>query len=281
MGTGLRLPCSNLSTETHRIKLVVSYDGTDFRGWAAQSGQRTVQSTLKEAIHRFSGENIEIFGASRTDSGAHAKGQVVHFDCNASIPIGKWEEALNRFLPLDLRVVNAEEMSSDFNARFCCESRTYEYKITHVMSDPFLSRVAYIYPKRLDLDSMQNGAALLVGEHDFLAFTEELDPTVENTRRTLFSLEVNQLPNCLVIEATGNAFLRGMMRRISGTLFEIGRGFRPYQDISILISDRRDNMQWAEVLPARGLTLVKVTYSDPPIDCRTKKINKASHPIAI
>ena len=111
-----RPPFSSLSTK--RIKLVVSYDGTDFRGWAAQTGQRTVQSTLTEAVRRATGEDVEIVGASRTDSGAHALGQVCHFDTSVNMEVRNWPRVLNNLLETDVAVQSAEEVGDDFNCRF-------------------------------------------------------------------------------------------------------------------------------------------------------------------
>lgn len=122
-----RPPCSN--SLARRIKLTVAYDGTDFCGWAAQAGRRTVQSTLIEAVRRVSGEDTEIVGASRTDSGAHAKGQVCHFDTATPIEPARWTQALNRILPPDVAVCRAAYVSPRFHARFCAGDRRYRYRI--------------------------------------------------------------------------------------------------------------------------------------------------------
>jgi tRNA pseudouridine38-40 synthase len=175
---------------------------------------------------------------------------------------------LNRALPEDLRVLKAEEVGPDFNARFCAEWRRYIYRIALEQTDPFLLRVAYGYWTDLNLDSMRAAASNLVGEHDFVAYTEELDPEIENTVRELHSVEITQPGRVVEIEIIGNAFLRGMMRRISGCLFEIGRGARPVQDAADLLTESRDGMQWPVVLPAKGLTLEEVRYGNPPVDHR-------------
>jgi tRNA pseudouridine38-40 synthase len=255
---------------TMRIRLVVSYDGTDFRGWAAQAGQRTVQSTLKEAVRQVSGEEIEIFGASRTDSGAHALGQVCHFDSEVAIPGGKWAQVLNRQLPLDLSVLNSREASPVFHSRFSARDRHYRYRFLLRRPDPLRARYTYFYHSPLDVVRMREGAQLLVGDHDFRAFTEELDPYVENTRRVLYSFEVRASKDEVWVDVVGTAFLRGMMRRMAGALFEVGRGNRPVEEVSRLLDpEERNRLQWPVVLPARGLCLRRVRYGRQPRDFRT------------
>jgi len=249
-----------LSTNSQRIKLVVSYDGTDFCGWAAQTGQRTVQSTLTEAVRRITGEESELFGASRTDSGAHAAGQVAHFDCGIPLPVAKWPEVLNRLLPLDLRVVASEPVDPDFHSRFGAKFRHYRYTVFRNDADPFRGRYAYVFTRKLDIEAIRSAAKALVGEHDFVAFTEELAPEIENTRRELYRVEVSEAEEEVRIDVQGAAFMRGMMRRISGFLVEVGRGHRPLEDVQVLLGPERETLQWPVVLPARGLCLVKVGY---------------------
>jgi tRNA pseudouridine38-40 synthase len=260
-------PCWSLST---RVKLVVAYDGTDFRGWAAHAGHRTVQGTLTEAVRQATGEDWEITGASRTDSGAHALGQVCHFDAPVAIPPTKWTEILNRWLPDDVRVRSSVRVGSDFHSRFCAEDRHYEYRLLLVDGDPFRGRTAHRALWRLELDAMRHAAAMLVGEHDFRAFTEELDPSVLNTTRRLLQvrIEEDETGDLISVHVVGTAFLRGMMRRIAGALLEIGRGRRPVEDVARLLSEPRGETHRPEVLPAKGLTLRKVRYANPPRDHR-------------
>lgn len=246
-----------------RLKFVVAYDGTDFCGWAAQSGQRTVQQTLTEAIRQVSGQSCTLWSASRTDSGAHARGQVCHFDTEVGIESKKWPRILNKVLPPDVAVQSAETVPDDFSSRFWVLDRWYRYRIRTSTRDPFEGRYAHEYGQALDLNLMQSAAEKLVGEHDFRAFTEELDQGVLNTRRELYKIELTQQPDEIWIDIVGTAFLRGMMRRISGALLEVGRRHRPVSDIDTLLSDRRGETQWPVVLPAKGLCLMEVRYPDP------------------
>ncbi|MDR3689943.1 MAG: tRNA pseudouridine(38-40) synthase TruA [Fimbriimonas sp.] len=252
-----------------RIQLVVSYDGTDFRGWAAQTGQRTVQSTLREAVRRISGEEIEIVGASRTDSGAHAKGQVCHFDTEVPIEPEKWARILNRVLEPDVAVVTSKQVDASFHSRFCAKDRMYRYRISTSVRDPIRSRFAHHYGRPLDVRLMNQAARALVGDHDFVAFTEELDPSVENTRRTLFSIDVRQVRDEVWVDVVGTAFLRGMMRRIAGALLEVGRGYRPVEEVSRLLGEERNRLMWPVVLPANGLCLMRIRYGRNPKDNRS------------
>ena len=254
-----------------RIKLVVAYDGTDFSGWATQSGRRTVQTTLIEAIHRVSGEQVELIGASRTDSGAHAKGQICHFDSTVNIAPTRWERILNNVMEPDLAIVSSEQVSNDFHSRFSVLDRFYRYRIQTAPRDPLRSRFTHSYGRPLDLQAMQEAAKALVGRHDFRSFTEELDPTVENTWRELYKVEVKQVRDEIWIDITGTAFLRGMMRRISGALLEIGRSYRPITDIPHLLTPEAHNLQLPIVLPAKGLCLMQVRYGKRPRDNRTKQ----------
>lgn len=221
---------------------------------------------------------MEIVGASRTDSGAHALGQVCHFDTGVPIEGAKWPRVLNKVMPDDISVTQAEEVAPDFHSRFCAEHRRYLYRIKTAPRDPMTSRYVHDYGRPLNLEKMKEGASYLVGEHDFLAFTEELDPSVENTRRKLLSVEVSLSGPEVHIEIVGTAFLRGMMRRMSGALLEIGRGHRPPSDIEVLLSTKRTQLQWPVVLPAKGLTLLEVAYADPPRDNRTASIQAEVSP---
>ena len=254
-----------------RIQFVVSYDGTEFCGWAAQTGRRTVQSTLREAVRRVSGEDIEIVGASRTDSGAHAKGQVCHFDTGVNIEPEKWARIVNNVLGPDIAVIASRHVSDSFHSRFSAFDRFYRYRIQTDLRDPLRSRFVHEYGRELDIPKMQTAAMALQGDHDFKAFTEELDPGVENTRRILFSVDVRQVREEVWVDVVGTAFLRGMMRRMAGALLEVGRGYRPVEEVGKLLTEERNQLNWPVVLPAKGLCLMRVRYGRHPKDNRSAK----------
>jgi tRNA pseudouridine38-40 synthase len=260
-----------------RIKFVVAYDGTDFRGWAAQHGQRTVHGTLTDAVRQISGEEIEIQGASRTDSGAHAKGQVCHFDVSVPIPPERWPNAVNRILPGDLKVVSSQKVQPQFHSRFMAVDRHYRYRIAVGKPDPHRNRFVHEYGRPVDLSLMRRAANLLLGEHDFRAFTEELDSGVENTVRRIFRFEVNLVRDEVWVDVVGTAFLRGMMRRMVGAVLEVGRLHRPIVEVSQLLdTEQRNNVQWPVVLPAKGLCLMRVRYGRHPLDSRLQNDFKAN-----
>jgi len=255
-----------LSATKRRIKLVVAYDGTDFCGWAPQEGERTVQSTLSLALSEAAGEDIEAVGASRTDSGAHAKGQVCHFDTSRPITPQNWIRAANDLLPPDIAVVDAKVVPEGFHSRFWAVDRWYRYRIRCRPRDPFEDRTSHWYGRRLDVSKMQLAATNLVGSHDFFAFTQ-LVPAEANTVRELFSVRVTEVSDEIRIDVVGTAFARGMMRRMSGGLFEVGRGRRSADSIAELLqSGRSGKGHRPVVLPAKGLTLMRIRYGRHPRD---------------
>jgi tRNA pseudouridine38-40 synthase len=256
-----------LSTK-RRIKFTVAYDGTDFCGFAPQAGQRTVHSTLTEGLYRAIGEEVEVRGASRTDSGAHALGQVGHFDCTVPVPIERWPYLMNKVLPRDLSVCKAEQVSPDFDARFMARKRHYRYRIITGERNPMAMRWAHYYGRPLNLVEMREAANKLVGEHSFLGFSQEFDENA-NPIRTLFEVRLNEYRDQVVLDVVGTAFVRGMMRRIAGSLLEIGRGKQPQSWMDHLLSvQSKSEVDWPPVLPACGLTLIKVFYGRHPSDHR-------------
>ena len=253
-----------------RIKLVVQYDGTDFSGWASQEGHRTVRGTLTEAVRLVSDEAVEIWGSSRTDSGAHAKGQVCHFDTDHGIPSEKWAEILSRRLSHDLTVTRSQEMPERFHARHCAIARHYRYRLLVGERDPQRARYVHRHYAPVDVDAMRRAARHLIGTHDFRAFTEELEPHVLNTVRTLFDVKVTPVRDEVWVDIVGTAFLRGMMRRISGGLLEVGRGRRDIVEVSRLLNPQeRENIVAPVVLPASGLCLMKIRFDRALRDVRT------------
>lgn len=260
----------NQTSQTQRVKLVVAYDGTDFSGWAPQNGQRTVHGTLTEGITQVQGSKPELVGASRTDGGAHALGQTCHFDTPTPIPVEKWPRTLNRILPPDISVITASFVKPDFHSRFSAQFRHYRYRILTRDKDPHRARFAHYYGRPLDLKTMQEAARHLQGEHDFFAFSQ-LTPPERNTVRNLRQIHVRQVRDEIWIDITGTAFVRGMMRRISGFLLEVGRHHRSPQDAIPLLNHRAEPVPHLPVvLPARGLTLLRVIYGRHPADHRLR-----------
>lgn len=246
------------------MKFVVAYDGSGFCGFAPQRGQRTVHGTLTDGIRQVSGEENEIIGASRTDSGASAKGQVVHFDTANPMPVERWANVVNQVLPSDLTVVSVAEVHPEFHSRFWAVDRYYRYRIMTGARDPMRTRYAWHYGKGLDAERMHEAAQRLIGTHSFLAFSQLLEPW-KSPVRTLHRLNVRQVRDEVWIDVVGLAFVRGMMRRISGALWEIGRGKYEAEHLdSLLAATDKKKIVWPPVLPACGLTLMRVRYGRHP-----------------
>ena len=242
-----------------RIKLIVSYDGTNYCGWQTQINGITVEEVLNKTLSGLLKEDIRVIGASRTDSGVHALGNVAVFDTESKIPGDKFSFALNQRLPEDIRIQESCQVADDFHPRFCDTIKTYEYKILNrkfaLPTERLYSAFVY-YP--LDVEKMQMAAAYLVGEHDFKSFCSS-GSQVESTVRTITDISVEKHGEVISIRVSGNGFLYNMVRIIVGTLMKIGLGvWQPERMEEILNAcDRNAAGPKAE---ARGLTLVEIRY---------------------
>lgn len=178
---------------------------------------------------------------------------------------------MNRVLPRDVSILKAEIVAPDFDSRFMARKRHYRYRILNHTRDPHRMRFAHYNRHKLDIEVMQKAAAKLVGENNFLAFSQELEES-ENMVRTLFSVTIHQYRDEIILNVHGTAFVRGMMRRIAGSLLEIGRDRRPLEWMDeLLAAKEKSSIDWPPVLPACGLTLMKVTYGRHPSDHRFDK----------
>lgn len=242
-----------------RIKLIVAYDGTNYCGWQTQINGITVEEVLNKTLSGLLKEDIRVIGASRTDSGVHALGNVAVFDTESKIPGDKFSFALNQRLPEDIRIQESCQVADDFHPRFCDTIKTYEYKILNrkfaLPTERLYSAVVY-YP--LDVEKMQMAAAYLVGEHDFKSFCSS-GSQVESTVRTITDISIEKHGEMISIRVSGNGFLYNMVRIIVGTLMKIGLGvWEPERMEEILNAcDRNAAGPKAE---ARGLTLVEIRY---------------------
>lgn len=239
-----------------RIKLVVAYDGTAYHGWQVQPGAPTIEGELNRCLSGLLQEEIQVIGASRTDSGVHALCNVAVFDTDTRIPAEKISYALNQRLPEDIRVQSSEEVAADFHPRHCNSRKTYEYRILN-RSFPLPTRRLYAHFTYvpLDVDKMRQAATYLIGEHDFKSFCSTA-AVVESTVRTIYDLTVEKEQDEIVIRVCGNGFLYNMVRIIAGTLMEAGRGNIEPQQVGEIIA-ARDRQAAGPTAPACGLTLVK------------------------
>lgn len=245
-----------------RIRLVVAYDGSNYHGWQIQPGRVTIESRLNEALTRLLGEPIQVIGASRTDSGVHARGNVAVFDTMHRMPGDKICLALNQRLPEDIRVQSSEEVAPDWHPRKHRCIKTYEYKILNrripMPTQRFYSHFCH-YP--LDIGKMAQAADLLTGEHDFKSFCN-VHTQVTDTVRCIYALDIKRDEDDMItIRVTGNGFLYNMIRIIAGTLMAVGMGQLDPPDLGRIL-EARSRCAAGPTAPARGLTLVSMKYED-------------------
>ncbi|MBR0093355.1 MAG: tRNA pseudouridine(38-40) synthase TruA [Lachnospiraceae bacterium] len=263
-----------------RILLTVAYDGTDFHGFAYQEGVRTVEGELARALKELTGEETEITGASRTDTGVHAYGNLASFDTGSSVPPERFALALDPFLPEDLRVISSEEVSADFHPRKTGWPKTYEYRILNTeRPDPLLRRTTFHYRGTLDVEAMHEAAQYLAGTHDFTSFcsVHSLSPTRERTIHgiSVFRRQTDMLPcacrdeltnavpgediattggTLIIIRVTGSGFLYHMVRIIAGTLLDVGTGRLQPSDMYAIL-EARDRARAGRTAEPQGLIL--------------------------
>lgn len=242
-----------------RVKLTVAYDGTNYCGWQVQPNGITVQEVLNQCLSELSGENIETIGASRTDAGVHALGNVAVFDTEMRMPGDKFSFALNQRLPEDIRIQKSEEVDADFHPRYVKSQKTYEYRILNcrfpIPTERFYSHFTYI---PLDVDKMKEAASYLIGEHDFKSFCGT-GAQVKTTVRTVKEIQIEKSGDRITIRITGEGFLYNMVRIIAGTLMDIGGGMYPPEKMKEIL-EAKDRKKAGPTAPARGLTLMKIQY---------------------
>lgn len=246
--------------EKKRVRLTVAYDGTNYHGWQIQNNGITIESELNRCLTDLLREPVEVIGASRTDSGVHALGNIAVFDTTSRMPAEKISYALNQRLPEDIRIQKSEQVQDDWHPRRCDSRKTYEYRIYRAQFPMPVKRLYSLFTYyELDVNRMQEAAAYLEGEHDFKSFCQT-GAQVESTVRTIYSVEVEeQGENDLVIRVCGNGFLYNMVRIIVGTLLDIGQGKRDPMDIFTIL-EAKERSAAGPTAPAHGLTLVKYEF---------------------
>lgn len=245
--------------EKKRVRLTVAYDGTNYHGWQIQKNGITIESELNRCLTALLQEPIEVIGASRTDSGVHALGNVAVFDTVSRMPAEKISYALNQRLPEDIRIQRSEEVAPDWHPRHCESRKTYEYRIYRAeFPMPVKRFYSYFTYHELEVDKMKAAASYLEGEHDFKSFCQT-GAQVESTVRTIYSVEVEEQGADLVIRVCGNGFLYNMVRIIAGTLLEVGQGRIQPEDISKILA-AKDRAVAGPTAPAHGLMLMKYEF---------------------
>lgn len=242
------------------IRLVVEYDGTELHGWQRQHGVPTVQQHLEEALAKILTHETPVVGASRTDTGVHARGQVASFRTERTIPVHGIRRGLNSNLPDSIAIRDATEVPDDFHPRFSATGKHYRYTIlTAPDRSPRLRHRAWHHPEALDVSAMHDAARALIGEHDFAAF-RAAGCTAKTTTRRVDSITFTRLqPGILEIDLRGNAFLRQMVRIMVGTLSEVGTGRKKASQVAEILASK-DRVQAGITAPAHGLELIEVRY---------------------
>jgi len=258
---GARAPAAPVcyNADVRHIRIVVEYDGTSLSGWQRQANAATVQEHLETALASLLQHVTPVTGASRTDAGVHALGQVASFRTERPIPLHGIRRGLNSLLPSSIAVVDATEVPEDFHPRFSATGKHYRYTILNRPDrSPCWHDRAWHVPEPLDREAMGVGASALVGEHDFAAF-RAAGCAAKTTIRRVDTIDLSRVGDRLLVEVHGNAFLRQMVRILVGTLVEVGRGRRPASQVIEIIASR-DRTRAGITAPARGLELVSVRY---------------------
>lgn len=262
------------------IRLLVEYDGTGLCGWQRQANGPTVQGHIEAALGKLLAHEVAVVGASRTDAGVHARGQVASFRTERAIPLHGIRRGLNSLLPKTIAIVEASLAAEDFHPRFSATGKHYRYLLcTRAERSPRWRDRAWHHPEPLDLAAMREAALALIGEHDFAAF-RAAGCTAKRTVRRIDRIEIAEVPGdmpaeawpaeagILAVDVHGNAFLRNMVRIVVGTLVEVGRGRRPIGQVAEILASR-DRTKAGITAPAHGLELVLVRYDgrkmSPPL----------------
>lgn len=245
-----------------RLKCKLSYDGTGFSGYQVQPGKRTVQGEVEKALsvlHK--NKPVKVTASGRTDAGVHAAGQVIHFDTELSIPVERWPKALISVLPDDIVLSKAEIAKADFHARFDVRQKEYRYMINRAfIPNVFTRNQAYHYPYPLNLSAMKEAGKLLTGTHDFTSFCSA-KTEVEDRVRTIYQFELLEDGDLLTLRFAGSGFLYNMVRILTGTLLDVGRGVIKPEAIPSII-EGKDRSLSGKTAPAHGLYLWHVDYDN-------------------
>lgn len=241
-------------------KIIVQYDGTRYRGWQGQnSTEETIQGKIESVLKKLAGKPVALIGSGRTDAGVHAAGQAANFILEEELDAEMVRDYLNRYLPEDIAVLSAEKTDPRFHSRFHAVEKTYLYRIhTGRVPEVFERKYVYHYELPLSAERMKKAAGYLLGEQDFKSFCG--NPKMKKTTvRTLYGIELEEIPGELRIYFTGNGFLQNMVRILTGTLIEIGDGRRKPEEMQRILA-AKDRREAGYTAPACGLTLLHVAY---------------------
>ncbi|TDL85061.1 tRNA pseudouridine(38-40) synthase TruA [Vibrio vulnificus] len=243
-----------------KYKCVIAYDGTDFAGYQVQPEKRTIQSEFEAVLAQMhKGTIIKVTASGRTDSGVHAKGQVLHFESPLTFPTENWIKAFSALLPTDIIVLEVDIVPDDFHARFHTTGKEYRYIVARSkLRDPFKRNYAYHYPYPLNVEAMREAISYLIGTHDFTSFCSAKTEVVDKVR-TIKEMEFEESDDFMVFRFVGEGFLYNMVRILVGTLLDVGSGKMSPHDMSAIL-DKKDRSFAGKTAPAQGLYLWKVFY---------------------
>ena len=258
-----------------RVRLTIAYDGINYCGWQIQPNGITIQEVLENCLEDLTGKKNSIMGASRTDTGVHALGNVAVFDTDMRMPGEKFSFALNQRLPEDIRIQKSEEVPLDFHPRYRESEKTYEYKILNrqfpIPTQRLYTHFTYV---PLDIEKMREAGKYLVGEHDFKSFCGA-GAQVKTTVRKIQEICISREDSLITIKIRGKGFLYNMVRIIAGSLMEIGQGMYPPEHMKEIL-EAKDRQAAGPTAPARGLTLVGIQYlEEKPIEAEGEKVTWA------
>lgn len=247
-----------------RYRLCIAYDGTDFFGWQYQPARRTVQGAIERALAKLTGETVRVHACGRTDAGVHARGQTAHLDLARPWEAAALQKGLNALLPDDVRILSLARARPSFHARYDAKGKEYRYTVWNAPVEcPLHRRQALHVRSPLELDAMRRAAGMLVGTHDFAAFSANPHREIGGSVRTLRRLDVAKRGPLVTISAVGDGFLYKMVRSLAGHLLRVGRGAVPAEETSAILESRQRTAR-VETAAARGLCLWRVFYGRLP-----------------
>lgn len=242
------------------LKMSIEYDGTRYKGWQKQKdGVPTIQEKIENVLSKMTGEDIQVVGCGRTDSGVHAENYIANFHTNCNLTIEDMLNYLYEYLPEDIAIKSMKDTTERFHARYNVKSKTYVYRINNnKFRNVFNRKYTYHTDEKLDINKMRNAAEVLIGTHDFQSFTS-LKSKTKSTLRTINYINITENDDMLEIEVDGNGFLLNMVRIITGTLLEVGKGNLNSEDVEKILNEKKRS-EAGPIAQAKGLFLKSVQY---------------------
>jgi tRNA pseudouridine38-40 synthase len=242
------------------LKMTIQYDGSRYRGWQKQKDvDLTIQSKIENVLSKMTGEDIQVIGCGRTDTGVHAENYIANFHTNYDAAIEDMLDYLYEYLPEDIVVKDMKDTSERFHARYNVKAKTYVYSINNnKYRDVFNRKYTYHVAEELDLNEMKIAAEALIGTHDFQSFTS-LKPETKSTIRTINYINIIDKSNMIEIEINGNGFLINMVRIITGTLLEVGKGNLKASELERILKEKKRS-EAGPTAAAKGLRLKDIQY---------------------